>query len=65
MSMCGYGHTSVSAGRGQKRVSDPLELELQGVIRHPTWVLKIQLRSSVRVARVLSHWGISPAPRAG
>ena len=34
---------------GQKRASDNLELELQGVVSPPTWVLGIELKSYVRV----------------
>lgn len=38
MSVCMYTHTYEVQG-DQKKVSDPLELELQGVPRHPVWVL--------------------------
>jgi len=40
-------HVSADAYRGQKGASD-LELELQAVISHPTWVLKIRLKSTAR-----------------
>lgn len=33
--VCGYVH---SAHRGQSRALDPLQLELQVVVIHPTWV---------------------------
>jgi hypothetical protein len=35
-----------SAPEGQKRVSDPLELELQVVVSHPLWVPEAGLSSS-------------------
>lgn len=34
---------------GQKKEPDNLELELQGVVSLPTWVLGIELKSYVRV----------------
>jgi hypothetical protein len=35
----------------------PLELELQAVMNHLTWVLRIKLRSSVNIAKVgLVRW---------
>ena len=41
MCLSGYGYVYVSAGaqRGQKRVLCPLDLNLQEVISHLTWVL--------------------------
>lgn len=35
-----------SSCRGQKRVSNVVELELQGVVSYPMWVLATELRSS-------------------
>lgn len=35
---------------GQKRASDPLELEWQVLVSHPTWVLEPDLSSSGRAA---------------
>ena len=40
---------------GQKRPSDPLELELQVAVSHLVWVLGTKLGSSVRAAKTLSH----------
>lgn len=34
------------AQKGQKRVSDPLELDSQAVVRHPMWVLGMELKFS-------------------
>lgn len=43
LSICMYvHHRDVCAQGGQKRVSDPLELELQGVVNHLTLVLEIK-----------------------
>ena len=50
----------VDAHRGQKRVSDLLELELQAVVNSPLWVLGTELWSSARAANVLDLWVISP-----
>ena len=47
---------------GQKRVLDPLELELQEVVSCLTWVLGAELRSSARVAHILNHGAMSPTP---
>jgi hypothetical protein len=51
------------AGRDQKGLSDPLELELQAVVSLPVWVLGTELRSSRRAPGVLNHGTISPATR--
>lgn len=47
MSLCRYVHVHVSAG-GQKRPSDPLELQLQVIITHPAWRLGNKPGSSAR-----------------
>lgn len=39
VSMCGYVRLSAGTDDGQKRASDPLKLELEAVVSHPTWVL--------------------------
>ena len=39
---------------GQKRASNPLELELQAAVGHPVWVLRTTLGYSVRVANALN-----------
>lgn len=51
MSMSGYRfvHMSIdSVCRGQNRTQDHLGLELQAAVKHLMWVLRIQLRSSVK-----------------
>ena len=55
----------VCALRGQKRVSIPLELELEAVVNHPTWLVETELRSSGRAAcsKPVSH--PSPSPSDG
>lgn len=35
----------VGAYRGQKMVSDSLQVELQAIVSHPVWVLGLKLRS--------------------
>lgn len=35
----GFVHVRAGVHRGQKRASDPLELELWGIVNCPTWVL--------------------------
>lgn len=42
--LCGYVHISASACRGQKKVLDPLKLELQVVVKHSTWMLRTEFR---------------------
>lgn len=39
-----------------------LELELQVVANHTTWVLGVKLSSSKRAASTLTHGSIPPAP---
>ena len=45
----------LAAHRDQKRVSDSLELELQMVVSHLTWVLEIESQDSGREASALNH----------
>jgi hypothetical protein len=55
--MCTGAHTPCtrSAYRGQKRASNPLELEIQRLMSH-LWVLEIEPRSSGRaLTKVLKH----------
>lgn len=47
--------------RGERMVSDCLDLELQLVVSHLTWVPGTQLRSSVREVYALSRWATAPA----
>lgn len=42
-----------------------LELELQVIVRHPTWVLRVEIRLSGKVMKVLNHGIISPTPYTG
>ena len=49
---------SVAYG-GQKRVLDPLELELQAFVSNLIWVLETILGSSVRATIVLNNWAFS------
>jgi hypothetical protein len=46
--------------RGQKRVSDPLELELQVIRRHLMWLLRTKLRCPARTGSILDL-GATPA----
>lgn len=39
-------HRYTRAHRGQKSVSDPLDLELQGVVSSQAWMLETKLQSS-------------------
>ena len=52
-------HMCMGASRGQKKLSDPLNLELQVIIGYLMWVLGIELWFSGRVVSVLSHGVIS------
>lgn len=45
----------VGAQGGQRKVLDPLELELQTVVSNLTWVLRASLQSYVRTTSVLIH----------
>ena len=40
---------------GQRRESDHRELELHAIVRHPTWVLETELRSSISAGSVLGY----------
>jgi hypothetical protein len=53
---------SVDAIGGQKRVSDPLELELMVFVSHPTWMLATEIGSFIIAIQTLSNSTISPAP---
>lgn len=50
--VCMCGVLSVGAHQSQKRTSDPLELELQLVVNHPTWVLEVKPQSSTRTGEM-------------
>jgi hypothetical protein len=56
---CTYVYCAVPGTlRGQQRVSDPLEMELQMVVSHYEGAA-----SSVRASSVLNLWAISPVTR--
>lgn len=48
-----YGYVNAGAPRGQKRMSVPLELELQQAVSCPTWVFGTKLGSSARTVFIL------------
>lgn len=54
-------HMCANACRGQNRVLNPLELELQAIICHLMWVLGTKLQSS---ARALNSGAIQQAPQS-
>lgn len=45
---------SAGAHRGEKRVLDPLELDLQATVSYPTWVLGTKLGSSAKATSTLN-----------
>lgn len=47
----------------QKKVLNPLELELHMVVGHLMWLLGTKLGCSARKASALNHGAISSAPR--
>lgn len=42
-------HVSISSPEDQKKASDPLDLELLVVLRHPVWVLGTKLGFSLNL----------------
>ena len=60
-----WGHVHVCKGTtGGQRCQVLLELELQEVMSHLLWKLRIELRPSAEILlSTLNHWAISPAPR--
>lgn len=46
---------SMPAYKGQKKASDPLEMALQAIVSHLTWVLGTEFQSSTRASSVLIH----------
>lgn len=54
-------HIHAGAHRIQKRVLDPLELELQAVVSHVTWVQGTKLRASDRAVTAHNARLLSPA----
>lgn len=53
MYMNAYVHMGAIANRGQKRVTDHLELELQADVNLPTWMLGTDVRYSTRAVSAL------------
>lgn len=49
--------------KGQKRVSDFLELELEAVVSDQTWMLRTEFRSSTRGVSVLTSGAIYPTKK--
>lgn len=49
----------IHAHRDQKRVLDPLELELQVVVNHPKWKLESEPGSSARAVSALDTYHVS------
>lgn len=54
-------HMCVGAHGSQKRVHDPLELQLQVGLSHWIWLLRTKFESSTRAASILHHSSLSPA----
>lgn len=62
--MCGGWvgtHVRAHAHQGEKRTTDPLELELKAVVSHLTWVLGTELRSPGRIIHALNCKAITLA----
>lgn len=53
-------HMCVGAQGSQKRVHDPLELQLQVGLSHWIWLLRTKFESSTRAASILYHSSLSP-----
>lgn len=62
--MCDLVLMNVVVHRSRKRMSDPLELELElhVAISHPTWVLKMELGPSAGAVPTLNHCAMSSVP---
>jgi hypothetical protein len=60
VSLCGYVYMSADSQRGQKRMSNPQELELETFVSSQLWVPGTGLRSSAGAVDALNHWAISP-----
>lgn len=58
--VCEVMHMGRKVPRVKKKVSDPLELELQGIRSHLMWVLGIQLQSSGKSHKC--SYAILPSP---
>lgn len=53
-SLCGCLHMSAASLRGHRQRLK-VELETQGIVSHPAWVLGTKLLSSARAVTVLHH----------
>lgn len=52
LSVCTHVYMNTDVHRSQKRVSEPMELELQTALSSPVWVLGTEFCSSARAASV-------------
>lgn len=59
MPVCGYVYMYAGADKAQKKISDPLEQELQAVMCLLMWVLGTELRSSAEAVCALDFYVIS------
>lgn len=57
-----YAHVQAGTHGGHQWAQDPLALEVQTVVRGPTWALGVELGSSGRASSVLRSWSVSPGP---
>lgn len=55
MSVCVHMCVSEGTLKYQKRVGDPLKLELQVAVNSSLWVLRPELRPSARAANALKY----------
>lgn len=60
VTVLGYAHVSAGDGEGQKRLSEALDLELQGVGCEPSEMAKVE--TFLRVTNNLNGWYISLVP---
>lgn len=64
--MCLYGVCAPKClDPWRSEVTDPLELELQNIVSHSTWVLGTELGSSRTAGRTLKVWAVTPVLLSG